>query len=85
VNYIQGNIDVSWKSLDDKGKVKIWVTTTNNFKTGGKDEYHMLAEVPVNQKHALLDVQSYPSEFYKIVLEAPDNTTNKWLVMEAKK
>ena len=85
VNYIQGNIDVSWKSINDKGKVKIWVTTTNNFKTGGKDEYHLLAEVPVNQKHALLDVKSYPSEFYKIVLEAPDNTTNKWLVMEAKK
>ncbi len=85
VNYVHGNIDVSWKNLEDKGTVKVWVTTTNNFKTGGKDDYQLLAEVPVGQKHAWIDVQKYPSAFYKIVLEAPDNTLNKWLVTEDKK
>lgn len=85
VNYIHGNIDISWKTLENKGKVKIWLTTTNNFKSGGKDDYKLLAEVPVTQKHAFIDVQKYPSAFYKIVLEAPENTLNRWLITEEKK
>lgn len=84
VNYIQGSIDVSWKAFDKKGKVKIWVTTTNNFKTGGTDDYKLLAEAPVADQHALIDVKQIPSNFYKIVLEAPNNTLNKWLVLNAK-
>ena len=82
VNYINGHIDVSWKTLKNDGKVKVWVTTTNNYKTGGRDEYHLLADVPVNNKHAFVDVGKYPSAFYKIVLEAPDNTINKWLTIK---
>lgn len=85
VNYIQGNIDISWKTLENKGKVKIWLTTTNNFKSGSKDNYELMAEVPVIQKHAFIDVKKYPSAFYKIVLEAPDNTLNRWLITEDKK
>ncbi|HEY0175763.1 MAG TPA: alkaline phosphatase family protein [Pedobacter sp.] len=85
VNYIHGSIDLSWKALENKGTVKIWVTTTNNFKTGGKDDYQLLAEVPVIQKHALIDLQRSPSPFYKIVLEAPDNTLNRWLIPEENK
>jgi hypothetical protein len=79
VNYIQGNIDIKWQPLQDTGKVKIWVTTTNEFKTGGKDEYKLLAEVPVKTGHALVDVQQLPAEMYKIVLETSQNTINRWL------
>jgi hypothetical protein len=85
VNYIHGSIDVSWKALEKTGNVKVWVATTNNFKSGGKDDYHLLAEVPVNQKHAFVNVEKYPSEFYKILLEAPDNTVNKWIVLNKEK
>lgn len=85
VNYVHGNIDISWKALENKGNVKVWVTTTNNFKTGGKDEYKLLTEVPVTQKRAFVDVQSLPSNIYKIVLQAPDNTVNKWIVLDEKK
>lgn len=77
VNYIQGNIDLKWKALQDTGKVKIWVTTTNNFKTGGTDNYELLAEVPVKQQHVLLKVPQ--AEMYKIVLETGENTINRWL------
>jgi hypothetical protein len=79
VNYVQGNIDIKWQPMQDTGKVKIWVTTTNEFKTGGKDEYKLLAEVPVKTGHALVDVQQLPAEMYKIVLETSENTINKWL------
>lgn len=85
VNYTQGHIDVSWKVLDPKGNIKVWVATTNNFKTGGTDEYQLVANIPVSSKHTLVDVTKLPSQFYKIVLEAPANTVNKWIVLEEQK
>jgi hypothetical protein len=81
INYIHGDLDISWKALDDKGTVKIWLATTNNFKTGGKDTYTLLAEVPVEKKSAFVDVRKYPFSFYKIFLEAPNNSTNRWLII----
>jgi predicted AlkP superfamily pyrophosphatase or phosphodiesterase len=85
VNYIQGMLDVSWKALDQKGNVKIWVAPTNNFKDGGHDDYQLLAEVPANQEHALVSVKKTPSSFYKIFLEAQYNTVNKWVIIPAEK
>jgi len=85
LNYFQNSIDVSWKALDTKGNVKVYVTPTNNFKTGGLDNYKLMGEYPIAQRHALLNVKDLPSDFYKVVLEAPDNTTNKWVVITPKK
>jgi hypothetical protein len=82
LNYIQGKIDVSWTALEAVGKVKLWLATTNNYKIGGKDDYKLVKEVPLVDGHALIDVKSLPSTFYKIVLEAPNNTLNKWLILE---
>jgi hypothetical protein len=79
-NYFQGQLDLKWQSLQDTGKVKIWVTTTNHFKTGGKDEYKLLGEVPVNKESATFPVET--SGFYKIVLETPANTINRWLEIQ---
>ncbi|RZK79327.1 MAG: alkaline phosphatase family protein, partial [Pedobacter sp.] len=80
-NFIHGSIDINWKALKKEGKVKIYLSRTNNFKTGGKDDYELLGEVDVAQKHALINVEKYPSDFYKVVLEAPSNTVNKWIVL----
>ncbi|NOW94961.1 alkaline phosphatase family protein [Mucilaginibacter sp. SG564] len=85
LNYFQNSIDVSWKASDTKGNVKVYVTPTNNFKTGGVDNYKLMGEYPIAQRHALLNVKDLPSDFYKVVLEAPDNTTNKWVVITPKK
>lgn len=85
MNYFQGNIDISWKAMEEKGEVKVWVTTTNNFNKGGKDEYQLLAEVPVTAGHFLAGVKKYPSTFYKVVLEAPDHTVNRWIYTEDQK
>ena len=79
VNYIQGHIDIKWEALQDTGKVKIWVTTTNEFKNGGTDEYKLMGEVPVKTEHTLIDVQQLPAMMYKIVLETNENTINRWL------
>jgi arylsulfatase A-like enzyme len=84
VNYVHGSADISWKTLDNRGTVKIWMSTTNKIKEGNKDEYTLLVEVPVTTKHAFVNLEKHPSSFYKIVLEAQFNTTNKWIITDPK-
>ncbi|WP_343744016.1 alkaline phosphatase family protein [Chitinophaga sp.] len=72
-------LHLTWKTREKKGNVKVWVTTTNNFKTGGQDTYKLLGEVPLQQEHAEISVKDMPSGFYKVVMEGPDNTVNRWV------
>ena len=74
------HIDLTWKSVAQDGKAKIWLATTNQFKEGGRDRYLLMAEVPLTDEKARLDVSKVPSKFYKIVLEGPDNALNTWVV-----
>jgi hypothetical protein len=83
-NYVQGSLDISWKALDSNGKLKIWVSPINNFKEGKPDNYRLLAEVPVNAQHALVSVKDMPSDFYKVCIEAPFNTVNRWVIIPTK-
>jgi len=64
------------------GKAKIWLATNNNFKTGGRDDYKLMAEVPVANGKAMISVKDMPSDFYKIVIEAPYNFLNRWIVVK---
>jgi len=84
-NYVQGSLDITWKALDPKGSVKIWVASENTFKEGKADEYKLLATVPVSNEHVLVDVKNTPSKFYKIAIEGLNNTVNRWVVLEEKK
>ncbi len=77
-----GNIDLTWKAIDKKGKAKIWLATTNNFKTGEKDKYQLMKEVAVDAEKATIDVSKLPSSFYKIVIEMPYNVLNRWIILE---
>lgn len=71
---------ISWKAELPKGKAKIWVATTNHFKEGGHDDYQLMTTVPVSQQKAVVDISKMPSSFYKIVLEAPKNMVNRWVI-----
>jgi predicted AlkP superfamily pyrophosphatase or phosphodiesterase len=75
-------LDIHWKAFDKEGTIKIWLATANNFKTGGKDDYKLLAEVPASQQSAAFGIGSYPSSFYKIVLEGALNTVNRWVILK---
>ena len=79
------NLEVRWKALQDVGDAKIWLATTNNFKTGGRDEYYQVATVPIKKELALIDVSKFSSGFYKIVIEMPDNYLNRWLILDKQK
>lgn len=78
---IQNNeILLKWKVMDKAGKVKVWVSTTNNFKNGESDDYKLMAEVPVRDALAKIGLREIPSEFYKVVLEFPRNMLNRWVL-----
>jgi arylsulfatase A-like enzyme len=76
---------VSWKALSQTGAINVWLTTTNNFETGGKDDYKLVAKVPLKNEQVVIDTRNIPSSFYKIVLEGPSNTVNRWVVSGEKK
>jgi predicted AlkP superfamily pyrophosphatase or phosphodiesterase len=79
-----GKIDLTWKAIDKKGQAKIWLSTTNYFQTGKTDDYVLVKKVPVDAEKTTIDVSAYTSSFYKVVLEMPHNTLNRWVVLEKK-
>jgi len=84
-NYFQDQIDLTWSALQTTGTVKVWISTTNNFKDGSPDHYQLMGNYPINQKHALINVKNIPSSFYKILLTGKDNMVNTWVVKETEK
>lgn len=72
-------IQLKWKAWEKTGNVKIHISTTNNFKEGGTDDYRLVATVPVSSEGATIDVSDIRSSFYKVVLEAPENSVNVWV------
>jgi predicted AlkP superfamily pyrophosphatase or phosphodiesterase len=84
VNFAKQQAKISWQAGNKKGKVKIWMATTNDFRTGGKDEYKLLKEVPLESQQTSFDLKNFPSTFYKIVLEGENNSVNRWIINEPK-
>jgi hypothetical protein len=77
----EGNeLKVSWKAATKEGTVKVWLTTTNQFKEGGRDRYLLIDQVNVSQEGTTFDISKLPSTFYKVVIEGTYNTVNKWVV-----
>lgn len=84
VDYKNGKATIHWKAKEKTGTVKIWATATNNFKSGGKDEYRLLKEVPLQSQQAVVGLEKFPSSFYKIVLESKNNLVGRWVITEPK-
>lgn len=74
-------IHLSWKNLSPGKNINagIYLTTTNNFKDGGKDEYRKIAETDVASEHITI-TPAEASSFYKIVLKTPHQYANTWVV-----
>ena len=79
-NYANDKIHLSWKAVNKEGNAKVWLATTNNFKTGGKDEYKLVTEIPLKKEEIDIDVSKTPSDFYKVVIETPRNLMNRWII-----
>jgi hypothetical protein len=80
---LEGNkVQITWEAFEKNGSLKIWVSLTNNFATGGLDEYVLLKKVKTKSQKAVIDLSDYPSGFYKIILEGKHNTLNTWAIKE---
>lgn len=75
-------IEIKWSVVNREGKARIWLATANNFKKGDKDKYTLITEVPVTKGSATIDVKKFPSDFYKVVIETPNNLLNTWIVIK---
>ncbi|MGK6349938.1 alkaline phosphatase family protein [Parapedobacter sp. DT-150] len=73
------SLQLAWKPFKADGALTVWLSTTNNHKTGGKDEYISLGEVALADGNATLDISQYPSDFYKVVLESDLHTSSRWM------
>jgi len=78
----ENKVNLKWMSGDGKGMAKISIAHTNNYKqTGKNDIYSFVAEVPVGKGSFEVDLTKIPkSEIYKIIIEGPHNTINRWIV-----
>lgn len=80
--FSSGVINIEWDVISKQGNASIWLSTTNQFKEGGRDRYTLLKKVPVANGKAKLDVKNLPSDFYKVVIEMPYNFLNRWIIVK---
>ena len=81
---VDSKINLSWKSYGNKEPAILSVATTNNFKSGGKDDYKKIKEINSTVESATIDVSEMPSDFYKVLLTTSKNTLNYWIVVNEK-
>jgi len=72
-------IEVSWKSYNSE-ELKIYISTTNNFEIGGKDNYKQVAKIKSGKEKILINIDKFASNLYKIIIKGKYNTVNTWIV-----
>lgn len=79
----EGNtINLSWKPLSQEENGKVWLSTTNKFKTGEKDLYESMGDANLQEGKYSFTTDSPDSEYYKVVLETPSGYLNYWIIEE---
>ncbi len=73
-------IHLTWKSFGANKKVKIWLSTSNKFGTGGKDTYKLLGKIKGRKEEFWIDISTNSSNLFKIVIEGKHNMVNTWVV-----
>lgn len=73
-------LTVKWQVLDRTGDVGVFLCTTNLFKDGLKDNYVLVATVPIFKQMITVNISKYPSNFYKILLRGRYNSVNRWIL-----
>lgn len=77
----EGNtVTLKWNVLNGKGKAEIKLATSNHFQKGGADNYQSVGTVNVADGTFTFSLPQSETGFYKLLLIAPDNTLNTWIV-----
>ena len=74
-------ITISWDNYDNSS-VDIYLSVTNHFKDGGKDEWEKIGTVKANQKMFVFDTSGRQFGFYKFSLRGKHNMLPVWVKTE---
>jgi len=77
--YNNDSLRVQWEPVTDAGNLLVWISTSNHFKTGSRDQYVLLGTVPASAQKGSFYLSRQSSGFYKIVLEGDHNSSNYWV------
>lgn len=72
-------LEITWKALEKKGKVKIWLSTTNTFAEGKNDPYFFKVKSKIGSEKVSININELPSDLYKVVIEGKHNAINTWI------
>lgn len=75
------HLEISWRPLSE-GDAKLYLSSTNQFKIGGKDNYELIKTVSLEKGRTTLPLRKIPKGFCKLILETPKTTLNTWLIEE---
>lgn len=81
IQLMDGEYQIEWTSLDPTGTAKIWVSETNQFKEGGRDQYKLIGTVPVKAQKFIWKGATI-GNFYKVVIQCKYNFLNYWIMGE---
>ncbi len=77
---VEGNLKLSWKAYHPEETLNIWMSTTNNFKKGEKDQYKLVQKIKSGEENMLIPIKNQVNNFYKIVIQGKYNTVNTWVI-----
>lgn len=74
-NVIDKNLVLTWKNYTS-GAGEIYITTTNNFASGGIDNYELFDSVSLDKERVSIPLKKLPRGYFKLVLESPNTSLN---------
>lgn len=83
-NQENNSLDLSWEAIGKaSGKATVYITTTNNWKTGGVDNYRKIGKVKVAKENYQISLDDIGiQKYYKVVLKSPSTTQNTWIIID---
>ncbi len=75
-----GQVHLSWKALEKKGKVSIWAAMEDRYRAGGRDRYQKLGTVLVDKESFVLPLLPVAGKYMKVVMKGKRNMVGRWVI-----
>lgn len=75
-----GQVHLSWKALEKKGKVSIWAAMEDRYRAGGSDRYQKLGSVRVDKESFVLPLLPVAGKYMKVVMKGRRNVVGRWVI-----
>lgn len=78
----ENNLKVTWETAGPTGNEdgEIYISTTNNFRHGGRDDYQYLGKTKLTNEKFSAQLPKNDSQFYKVILKTDSGVINTWIV-----